>query len=77
MSSEYKQLLLFDCDGGRGSLFNNRTILSQSPSNCDCYLFWNNNDTNLSNKFNQLKNESNLSIHLYPVLKTNVKNATD
>ncbi|CAF1541774.1 unnamed protein product [Adineta ricciae] len=75
MSVNYKQLLLFDCDGGRASLFDDKTILSEIPSNCDCYLFWNDNDSNLSNKINYLK--SYRQIHLYPVLESNSKNATD
>lgn len=41
-SSSHRQLVLFDCDDGRLSLFkNHKKYLSRIPSNCECYIFWN------------------------------------
>jgi hypothetical protein len=42
VSSIYRQLVLFDCDDGRLSLFKDHKIyLPRLPSNCECYVFWN------------------------------------
>ncbi len=41
-SSTDQQLVLFDCDDGRLSIFKNHNeYLSQIPPNCECYVFWN------------------------------------
>ncbi len=38
----YRQLVLFDCDDGRLSLFKNHDqYLSKIPGNCECFIFWN------------------------------------
>lgn len=75
MTSDYKQLILFDCDGGRASLFNDRTILDQLPSNCECYLFWNKDSTTVIDKLNELQHHT--QIHLCPSHLKNSKNSAD
>jgi hypothetical protein len=75
MVSEYRLLILFDCDGGRANLFDDRTILDQIPSNCECYLFWNKDSKVVTYKLNQLRN--NARIHLCPSCLPNSKNSAD
>ncbi|CAF3572422.1 unnamed protein product [Rotaria socialis] len=71
----YRQLILVDCDGGRGAIFDEKSLLSNLPSNCELYLFWNNNDKVINDKLNDLRKLPH--IHCYPSIKTNKKNATD
>ena len=71
----YRQLILVDCDGGRGAIFNAKDLLSKLPSNCEFYLFWNNNDKVINDKLNDLRTLP--QIHCYPSIETNKKNATD
>ncbi len=41
-SSTYRQLVLFDCNDDRLSLFkDHEKYLSRIPSNCEWYIFWN------------------------------------
>jgi hypothetical protein len=75
MTSSYSQLILFDCDGGRASLFNDQTIVSQLPSNCECYLFWNKDSHTVTDNLNRLSN--NPQIHLCPSFLQNSKNSAD
>jgi hypothetical protein len=75
MTSNYNQLILVDCDGGRASIFNDKTILYQLPSNCECYLFWNKDNETVTHKLNQL--HDNPQIHLCPSHLRNSKNSAD
>ena len=75
MMSKYNQLILFDCDGGRSSLFNDKTILYDLPSNCECYLFWNKDSKTLIDILFQLRDIS--QIHLCPSHLKNSKNSAD
>jgi hypothetical protein len=56
MMSDYSQLILFDCEGGRANLFHDKSVLNQLPSNCECCLFWNQNNQAVTGKVNQLRN---------------------
>ena len=76
MSCSYRQLLLFDCDAGRSSLFNNLEIVNQIPLNCQCYLFWNNNDPQITLNLNRLS-QIEQRIHLCPSTLRNSKNSAD
>lgn len=41
-STKFRQLVLFDCNEGRLSIFKeHEKYLSQIPPNCECYIFWN------------------------------------
>jgi hypothetical protein len=71
----FRQLYLFDCDGGRSALFHDITNLRELPNNCELYLFWNNNDRSISNNLNQLKD--NQQLHLCPSHLVNSKNSAD
>jgi hypothetical protein len=75
MTSKYNQLILVDSDGGRASLFNDKTFLYQLPSNCECYLFWNEDSETVTHKLNQLHDHS--QIHLCPSHLRNSKNSAD
>lgn len=75
MASLYRQLVLFDCDGGRASLFDDRTILDQLPSNCEFYLFWNKDNKSTSDKLSRLQSVS--GIHPYPSKLKDSKNSAD
>ncbi|CAF0860497.1 unnamed protein product [Adineta steineri] len=74
--SSYKQLILVDCDGGRGSLFNDTTIFCQLPPNCEFYLFWNKHDPTVTDGlYKQLSGIP--QIHLCPSHFINSKNSAD
>ncbi|CAF1396270.1 unnamed protein product [Adineta steineri] len=74
MSSTFRQLYLFDCDGGRSSLFS-EPQLDQLPNNCELYLFWNNIDEVITTKLQQLAKYHN--VHLAPSHLKNCKNSAD
>jgi hypothetical protein len=65
-SSTYRQLVLFDCNDDRLSLFkDHKKYLSQIPSNSEWYIFWNEFKLPVYKKLKWiLRNYSH--IHLYP-----------
>ncbi|CAF3387042.1 unnamed protein product, partial [Rotaria sp. Silwood2] len=74
-SDIYQHLILVDCDGGRGSIFDDLTLLKDLPNNCLLHLFWNNSDVAINEKLQRLK--TNAQCHLHPSLLLNVKNSAD
>ncbi|CAF1235319.1 unnamed protein product [Adineta steineri] len=74
--SSYKQLILVDCDGGRGSLFNDIIICRQFPPNCEFYLFWNKDGSTIPDSlYKQLSGIPH--IHLCPSHLINSSNSAD
>jgi hypothetical protein len=61
---KYTKLILFDCQDGRTSWFDDISVFQQLPSNCECCLFWNKNNHAATVKFNQLR--TNPRVYLYP-----------
>ena len=71
----FRQLYLFDCDGGVSSLFNDKSKLAHLPNNCELYLFWNAYDPNINKNLEQLL--PNPQVHLCRVHLINTKNSAD
>ena len=69
-----QHLFLFDCDGGRSSLFNKFRI-DDVPNSCELYLFWNDHDAAITGRLRMLEKHKN--IHLKPNYIKNKKNAAD
>ncbi|CAF0950907.1 unnamed protein product [Adineta ricciae] len=70
-----RQLYLFDCDGGRSSIFNDNSALMELPNNCELHLFWNSHDSNINALLYRLKDNQQLRLHATSC--TNNKNAAD
>ncbi|CAF0824680.1 unnamed protein product [Didymodactylos carnosus] len=70
-----RHLLLVDCDGGRGRLFERFTI-QDLPKYTDIYLFWNNTDAFVTAELNKLKTITE-KIHLCPSHLIDCKNSAD
>ena len=54
-TTEIQQLYLFDCDGGRSSIFNDTEALMDLPNNCELHLFCNSHDSKINALLDQLK----------------------
>ena len=67
----FRQLYLFDCDGGRSSLFDDHTMVNRLPNNCELYLFWNNNDPVITSSLQRMSNYS--QVHLCPSRLVNIQ----
>ncbi|CAF1436905.1 unnamed protein product [Adineta ricciae] len=65
MTKQRAIIILFDCEDRRASLFGDISVFQQIPSNCECCLFWNKNNQELTNKFDQLR-DNNKQVYLYP-----------
>ena len=76
-SSIYRQLILFDCDDGRLSLFkDHKQYLRQIPSNCECYIFWNDHKLPVYKKLSCILNKYSC-IRLCPSYRQQTNDSSD